>query len=63
MSYVESGKADGATVHTGGERHGTDGFFIQPTVFTDTRPDMRIVKEEIFGPVAVVIKFVDEAGA
>jgi len=62
MSYVESGKAEGATVHIGGERHGSEGFFIKPTIFTDTRPDMKIVREEIFGPVGVVIKFKDEDG-
>jgi aldehyde dehydrogenase (NAD+) len=62
MGYVNSGKEEGATVHTGGERHGTQGFFIQPTIFTDTRPEMKIVREEIFGPVAVVIKFDNEEG-
>ncbi|KAI6040403.1 aldehyde dehydrogenase [Pisolithus marmoratus] len=51
---------DGAKVHIGGERHGNEGYFIQPTIFLDTKPDMRIVKEEIFGPVSVVIKFKDE---
>ncbi|KAL8292701.1 hypothetical protein RQP46_001313 [Phenoliferia psychrophenolica] len=61
MAHVQSGKEEGATVHTGGERHGTEGFFIQPTVFTNVKPDMRIVKEEIFGPVVVVSKFKDEA--
>ncbi|KAJ7691189.1 aldehyde dehydrogenase domain-containing protein [Mycena rosella] len=61
MGYIESGKAAGATVHTGGERHGTEGFFIQPTIFTDVTPEMKIVREEIFGPVAVLIKFTDEA--
>ncbi|KAK0200052.1 aldehyde dehydrogenase [Desarmillaria ectypa] len=60
MSYIESGKEQGATVHSGGARHGTEGYFIQPTIFTDTTPDMRIVREEIFGPVGVVIKFDDE---
>ncbi|KAJ7202138.1 aldehyde dehydrogenase [Mycena pura] len=60
MGYISSGKASGATVHTGGERHGTEGFFIQPTIFTDVTPDMRIVQEEIFGPVAVVMKFKTE---
>jgi aldehyde dehydrogenase (NAD+) len=60
MGYIESGKADGATVHHGGSRHGTEGYFIQPTIFTDTKPDMKIVKEEIFGPVGVVIKFEDD---
>lgn len=60
MGYIDSGKSEGATVHLGGERVGTEGFFIAPTIFTDTKPDMRIVKEEIFGPVGVVIKFEDE---
>jgi acyl-CoA reductase-like NAD-dependent aldehyde dehydrogenase len=62
MGYIDSGKKQGATVHLGGERHGTEGYFINPTIFTDTNPDMKIVKEEIFGPVGVVIKFEDEAG-
>ena len=44
-----------------GERHGDKGYFIKPTIFTDVRPDMKIVKEEIFGPVAAIIKFKDEA--
>jgi aldehyde dehydrogenase (NAD+) len=57
MDYIESGKSEGATVHRGGERHGTEGYFIQPTIFTNTKPSMRIVKEEIFGPVGVIIKF------
>lgn len=62
MSYIESGRAEGATVHVGGERHGNEGYFIQPTIFTDTTPDMKIVKEEIFGPVGAVIKFKDGKG-
>ena len=61
MNYINSGKEAGATVHLGGDRWGTEGYFIQPTIFTETRPDMRIVQEEIFGPVCVVIKFKDEA--
>ncbi|TFK19026.1 aldehyde dehydrogenase [Coprinopsis marcescibilis] len=60
MSYIESGKSDGATVHLGGERYGTEGYFVQPTIFTGVTPDMKIVKEEIFGPVGVVIKFDDD---
>jgi aldehyde dehydrogenase (NAD+) len=60
MGYINSGKEQGATVHLGGERHGAEGYWIQPTIFTDTRPDMRIVQEEIFGPVCVIIKFEDE---
>ena len=62
MGYIESGKQDGATLLQGGNRHGNEGYFIQPTIFTDVKPDMKIVKEEIFGPVGVVIKFTDEAG-
>jgi aldehyde dehydrogenase (NAD+) len=61
MGYIESGKKEGATLIHGGDRHGTDGYFINPTVFTDVKPDMKIVKEEIFGPVGVVIKFETEA--
>ncbi|KAI6032739.1 aldehyde dehydrogenase [Pisolithus orientalis] len=60
MGYIDSGKKEGAKVHIGGERHGSDGYYIQPTIFTDSNPDMRIVQEEIFGPVSVVIKFKDE---
>jgi aldehyde dehydrogenase (NAD+) len=62
MGYIESGKQDGATVHQGGERHGDKGYFVKPTIFTNVTPDMKIVKEEIFGPVGVVIKFEDETG-
>ncbi|KAJ7733070.1 aldehyde dehydrogenase [Mycena maculata] len=60
MGYIDSGRQEGATVHIGGERHGTEGYFIKPTIFTDVTPEMKIVKEEIFGPVGVVIKFKDE---
>ncbi|OAX35879.1 aldehyde dehydrogenase [Rhizopogon vinicolor AM-OR11-026] len=60
MSYIESGKQAGAKVEVGGERQGTEGYFIQPTVFTNVDPSMKIVQEEIFGPVGVVIKFKDE---
>lgn len=61
MSYIRSGKDDGATVHMGGDcLVGTEGFFIQPTIFTDVTPDMRIAREEIFGPVCVFSKFDDD---
>lgn len=62
MAFIDSGKAEGATVTTGGDRHGNEGYFINPTIFTNTKPEMKIVKEEIFGPVGVVIKFKDQAG-
>jgi len=57
MGYIESGKQQGATLHLGGNRHGNEGYFIEPTIFTDIKPDMKIVKEEIFGPVGVIAKF------
>ncbi|KAJ7708120.1 aldehyde dehydrogenase [Mycena rosella] len=60
MGYISSGKESGATVHIGGDRHGTEGYFIQPTIFTDCTPDMKIVQEEIFGPVAAIMKFKTE---
>ncbi|KAJ7058876.1 aldehyde dehydrogenase [Mycena amicta] len=60
MGYIKSGKSDGAKVHIGGERHGTEGFFIQPTIFTDVTPEMTIAKEEIFGPVVAIMKFKTE---
>ena len=62
MGYIDSAKADGATIYTGGERVGTSGYFLQPTVITNATPDMKIVKEEVFGPVAAVMKFKTEEG-
>jgi len=55
--YVDEGRAQGATVVTGGARSG-DAFYT-PTVLTDVRADMRLMREEIFGPVAVVVPFDD----
>ncbi|KAF9779771.1 NAD-dependent aldehyde dehydrogenase [Thelephora terrestris] len=60
MSYIESGKEQGANIHLGGGRVGDKGYYVEPTIFTGTKPEMKIVQEEIFGPVAVVIKFEDE---
>ena len=63
--YIEIGKTEGAQIATGGERSSAlgDGYFVEPTVFTGVRNDMRIAQEEIFGPVAAVIEVsdVDEA--
>jgi phenylacetaldehyde dehydrogenase len=56
-AYLESGAADGATALAGGGRHGERGYFIEPTVLTNTRPDMKVVREEIFGPVVVAEPF------
>jgi len=55
--YLDSGKADGATAITGGGRHGDQGYFVEPTVLTGVRPDMKVVREEIFGPVVVAAPF------
>ena len=57
--YLESGKSDGATALAGGGRYGNRGYFIEPTVLTNTRPDMKVVREEIFGPVLVAAPFSD----
>jgi phenylacetaldehyde dehydrogenase len=61
--YVTLGQEEGATLLTGGGRSGDKGYFHQPTLFVGSRPDMRIVREEIFGPVAVLIPFKDEDDA
>jgi aldehyde dehydrogenase (NAD+) len=62
MGYIDSGKKEGAMVHVGGERHGEEGYFIQPTVFMNCTPEMKIMNEEIFGPVAALVKFKTEEG-
>ena len=63
--FLESGREDGATTITGGGRFGDHGYFVEPTVITNTRPDMKIVREEIFGPVVVAAPFrsLDEIAA
>ena len=62
MGYIEKGKNEGARLLTGGKRHGTKGFFVEPTIFADVQDNMTIAKEEIFGPVLSILKFktVDE---
>lgn len=61
LSYVEIGKNEGATVATGGERYvegdAANGYFMKPTLLVNVTNDMRVAREEIFGPVGVVIKF------
>lgn len=68
LGYVESGKHEGASVVTGGERVATQdlaGYFMRPTVFDGVQDDMRIAREEIFGPVVVALPFenVEEVAA
>jgi len=63
LDYIESGKQEGARLVTGGERdtegEKARGFFVKPTVFADVKPEMRIAREEIFGPVCSAIRFGD----
>jgi acyl-CoA reductase-like NAD-dependent aldehyde dehydrogenase len=63
-SYVELGRKEGARVVTGGQRPALErGFYVAPTLLADCTPDMRVVREEIFGPVVVVVPFEDEEEA
>jgi succinate-semialdehyde dehydrogenase/glutarate-semialdehyde dehydrogenase len=62
-SLVREAVEQGATVTVGGERHGLGGRFWQPTVLTGATPDMRLFQEEIFGPVAPIVKFDTEQDA
>jgi aldehyde dehydrogenase (NAD+) len=70
MGYVESGLAEGARATTGGRAASLGGgleggFFVEPTVFADVTPSMRVAREEIFGPVLTVLRYsgIDEAVA
>jgi phenylacetaldehyde dehydrogenase len=57
--YIDSGVKEGARVAAGGKRHGDRGYFVQPTVLTNTKPSMKVVREEIFGPVVCAESFSD----
>jgi aldehyde dehydrogenase (NAD+) len=59
MSYIDAGKKEGAKILTGGNRVGKQGYFIEPTVFTDVKDEMKIAREEIFGPVMNILRFKD----
>jgi acyl-CoA reductase-like NAD-dependent aldehyde dehydrogenase len=65
LAYIEAGKQDGARLAFGGAqaRKASGGCYIEPTAFDGVRPDMRIAREEIFGPVLATITFRDEAEA
>lgn len=64
LNYIDIGQQEGATLAHGGNQlkeNGLEkGFFMEPTIFTDVSPEMRIVQEEIFGPVVTIQKFKDE---
>lgn len=59
LQYIEDGIQGGARVITGGKRVDREGYFVHPTIFADVTEDMKIVKEEIFGPVVTITKFKD----
>lgn len=67
LNYIEKAKAEGAKVLCGGERYTEGpcaaGYFVKPTVFVECKPDMKIVQEEVFGPVLAVLTFKDEKEA
>lgn len=59
LKYIQSGVESGATLEAGGERYGSSGYYIQPTIFSNVQDDMLIAKDEIFGPVQSISKFKD----
>jgi phenylacetaldehyde dehydrogenase len=59
MRYIEAGKRDGASVAVGGDAPAADGYYVNPTVLVDVKPNMSVVREEIFGPVVVAQRFDD----
>ena len=65
LSYIEAGKTEGAKLILGGNRvlAETGGYFVEPTIFDNVTNDMKIAREEIFGPVLATITFEDEAEA
>jgi aldehyde dehydrogenase (NAD+) len=63
LDYIDIGVREGASLVTGGGRSGDEGYFVSPTVFANVGHDMRISQEEIFGPVAAVIRFDDDEDA
>jgi acyl-CoA reductase-like NAD-dependent aldehyde dehydrogenase len=55
--YIESGKSEGAELVTGGDKREGDGYFVEPTLFSATSDDLKIAREEIFGPVLVALPY------
>ncbi len=62
-SYIDAGEKEGAEVRSGGKKHGDSGFFLEPTIIANTTNSMKVVKEEIFGPVLVTQTFKSEEEA
>jgi phenylacetaldehyde dehydrogenase len=59
MAYIEAGKRDGASVAVGGDAPSSNGYYVNPTVLVNVKPNMSVVREEIFGPVVVAQRFDD----
>jgi phenylacetaldehyde dehydrogenase len=59
MRYIDAGKRDGASVAIGGDAPDANGYYVNPTVLVDVKPNMSVVREEIFGPVVVAQRFED----
>lgn len=57
MNYIETAKKQGAKLEAGGNRVGTTGYFIEPTIFSNVKDDMKILQDEVYGPVQLVIRF------
>jgi phenylacetaldehyde dehydrogenase len=57
--YLEAGKKEGARALVGGQAREGSGYFVEPTVFVNTKPEMKIIKEEIFGPVVAAVPFAE----
>ncbi|HKR64705.1 MAG TPA: aldehyde dehydrogenase family protein [Thermoanaerobaculia bacterium] len=63
LEYIAAGRSEGATLACGGSPREGAGSYLAPTVFLDAKPEMKIVREEIFGPVVTVMPFADEEEA
>ena len=59
MGYIEAGKKEGASIVTGGDAPSADGYYVNPTIMVDVNPNMKVVREEIFGPVLVAQRYDD----
>ncbi len=57
LGYIKAGQSEGAKLNCGGGRVGNQGYFVEPTVFSDVQDNMKIAQEEIFGPVMSIIRF------
>ncbi|HEY0112507.1 MAG TPA: aldehyde dehydrogenase family protein [Allosphingosinicella sp.] len=59
LGYIEAGRKEGASVVCGGDTPGGDGYFVNPTILVDVKPEMKVVREEIFGPVLAAQRYDD----